>query len=398
MASALRVSSVYKKFKKGEIHNSIRDLIPALTGKLFKAHKSGKLVNNEFWALSNVSFNVEKGDAFGIIGGNGAGKSTILKLLSRVLKPTMGQIVVAGKISALIEVGAGFHEDLTGRENVFLNGTILGMKRDEIRKKFDEIVDFSGLADFIDTPVKRYSSGMYARLGFSIAAHVNPNILIVDEVLSVGDAVFQKKCFEKMTSIIQSGATVIFVSHNLRAVSQLCKKSLLLEKGNVVKIGKTNEVIKDYKDRIRVGESDCSQNSAYVSNFKIRDTNGHDITLQSGSKSWIDVEITANKATKDIGIVLDLKDDHYYTVFDTSSVRLNQSPVFMEKGTKLNCTFELSMHLAPGTYHFGCTIYDYGKRKVLYANSHSKTIYINSCIDVAGTAHLYPKVTRFERQ
>ena len=184
---ALRMEHVYKKFRKGEVYNSLRDLLPALTGRMFRQQELSESDKREFWALQDVSFEVKRGEAFGIIGHNGAGKSTALKILSRIMKPTKGRMVVNGRLSALIEVAAGFHQDLTGRENIFLNGTILGMTRREIESKLDQIIAFSGIEEFIDTPVKRYSSGMYARLGFSVAAHVDPEVLIVDEVLSVGD-------------------------------------------------------------------------------------------------------------------------------------------------------------------------------------------------------------------
>src|SRR6202045_1411143 len=194
---ALEFDGVWKKFKKGEIYDSLRDLIPALMKGLFSSDDS-ELHKREFWALQDINFQVRRGEAFAIIGANGAGKSTALKLLSRILRPNRGHIIAHGRLSALIEVGAGFHPALTGRENVYLNGCILGMKRQEIARKFDEIVEFAGIAEFIDTPVKRYSSGMYARLGFAVAAHVDPDILVVDEVLSVGDIVFQNRCLEKM--------------------------------------------------------------------------------------------------------------------------------------------------------------------------------------------------------
>ena len=206
----LQVENVSKKFVRGEIHDSLRDLIPAMVARL-TGRSRPSAAKKDFWALQNVNFELTRGEAFGIIGSNGAGKSTILKLITGIMKPTTGHITVTGKLSALIEVGAGFHPDLTGRENIYLNGTILGMKKAEIDRKFDAIVEFSGLADFIDTPVKRYSTGMYARLGFSVAAHVDPDILIVDEVLSVGDVVFQNRCLERMNTILRSGATVIFV-------------------------------------------------------------------------------------------------------------------------------------------------------------------------------------------
>ena len=243
---ALEFDGVWKKFKKGEIHDSLRDLIPALTkGALSRNHKR-KLEEREFWALQDISFQARKGEAFGIIGANGAGKSTALKLLSRILRPNRGRIIARGRMSALIEVGAGFHQDLTGRENVSLNGCILGMKRAEIARKFDEIVEFAGIGDFIDTPVKRYSSGMYARLGFAVAAHVDPEILLVDEVLSVGDMKFQEKCFERMRSVVKQGTTVIFVSHNLQAVQMLCSRTLLLKVGKVAAMGPTAEVVNQY--------------------------------------------------------------------------------------------------------------------------------------------------------
>src|ERR1700734_2770989 len=234
---ALRMEHVYKKFRKGETFNSLRDLIPALTGSMFRQQELSEKDKREFWALRDISFEVHRGEALGIVGNNGAGKSTILKILSRIMKPTKGNLVVNGRLSALIEVSAGFHHDLTGRENIFLNGTILGMTNREIESKLDQIIAFSGLEEFIDTPVKRYSSGMYARLGFSVAAHVDPEILIVDEVLSVGDSVFQQKCIERMKEVIHSGAAVLFVSHNLKTVAEFCQRTLLVEKGRAVITG-----------------------------------------------------------------------------------------------------------------------------------------------------------------
>src|SRR5215472_13895833 len=199
---ALRMEHGYKKFRKGEVFNSLRDLIPALTGRMFRQQELSTTDKREFWALEDISFEVKRGEAFGVIGPNGAGKSTMLKLLGRVMKPTRGLLQIHGTVSGLIELAAGFHQDLTGRENIYLYGAILGMRKQEIAAKFDAIVDFSGLEEFLDTPVKRYSSGMCARLGFAVASHVNPDVLLVDEVLSVGDYVFQRKCIDRMTQII----------------------------------------------------------------------------------------------------------------------------------------------------------------------------------------------------
>lgn len=198
------------------------------------------------WALRDVSFEVKQGEVVGIIGKNGAGKSTLLKILSRVTSPTVGDIKVKGRIASLLEVGTGFHPELTGRENIFLNGAILGMTKSEIKSKFDEIVDFSGVERYIDTPVKRYSSGMYVRLAFAVAAHLEPEILIIDEVLAVGDAEFQKKCLGKMKDVSGQGRTVLFVSHNLQAVSNLCDKGLVLDRGTVSEYGEIETCVKKY--------------------------------------------------------------------------------------------------------------------------------------------------------
>jgi homopolymeric O-antigen transport system ATP-binding protein len=243
---AIEFDGVWKKFKKGEIHDSLRDLIPALTRVAFSRNGPGELHEREFWALRDISFQIRRGEAWGIVGANGAGKSTILKLLSKILRANKGAVNIHGKVSALIEVGAGFHPDLTGRENVYLNGCILGMKRQEVARKFDQIVEFAGVGDFIDTPVKRYSSGMYARLGFAVAAHVDPDILLVDEVLSVGDMQFQEKCLDRMREVVEEGTTVIFVSHNLQAVQTLCEQTLLLKTGTVSTIGPTAKVLNGY--------------------------------------------------------------------------------------------------------------------------------------------------------
>jgi lipopolysaccharide transport system ATP-binding protein len=202
--------------------------------------------HNVIAALKDISFEIEKGEAIGIIGHNGAGKSTLLKILSRITTPTFGKVMVRGRISSLLEVGTGFHPELTGRENIYLNGTILGMRKAEIDRKYDDIVEFSGVDKFINTPVKRYSSGMRVRLAFSVAAHLEPEILIVDEVLAVGDAEFQKKCINKMQDVGKQGRTVIFVSHNMQAITRLCKRAILIEKGVVVQDGPAERVIGRY--------------------------------------------------------------------------------------------------------------------------------------------------------
>lgn len=209
--------------------------------------QSLRRATQEFWAVRDVSFEVKRGEALGIIGHNGAGKSTILKLLSSITAPTQGEIIINGRLSALIEVGSGFHPELTGRENVYLSGSILGMRRREITKKLDSIVEFAGVRQFIDTPVKRYSSGMYVRLGFSIAAHLDPDILLLDEVLAVGDAAFQSKCLQRINELKVTGTTIVFISHDLGAVERLCDRALLMQQGRVIADDVPREVIAEYR-------------------------------------------------------------------------------------------------------------------------------------------------------
>jgi lipopolysaccharide transport system ATP-binding protein len=214
--------------------------------KIQDPKSSPRLSGEQFWALKDVSFEVQPGEVVGIIGRNGAGKSTLLKILSRITEPTSGRIELRGRVGSLLEVGTGFHPELTGRENIYMNGSILGMSRREIERKFDEIVDFSGIEDFLDTPVKRYSSGMYVRLAFAVAAHLEPEILIVDEVLAVGDAEFQKKCLGKMQDVARHGRTVLFVSHNLAAVNSFCTRGVVLRNGTIVADGDTESSIQAY--------------------------------------------------------------------------------------------------------------------------------------------------------
>ena len=235
------LSKSYSIAKNAVQHSTLGE---ALMSKL--RHPFAKAERDTFWALNDVSFDIQKGDVVGIIGRNGAGKSTLLKILSRITEPTQGKIDLYGRVGSLLEVGTGFHAELTGRENIYLNGAILGMKKSEITRQFDAIVDFSGTEQFLDTPVKRYSSGMYVRLAFAVAAHLNPEILIVDEVLAVGDAEFQKKCIGKMQDVAESGRTVLFVSHNMQSISLLCSKGIFLSKGHNTSVLPIKDVVEKY--------------------------------------------------------------------------------------------------------------------------------------------------------
>jgi lipopolysaccharide transport system ATP-binding protein len=258
-APAIRVENLGKKYRirhqtQGRGYKALRDVLAAVPQKVWSRLSGNSTPQpgvEDFWALQDVSFDIQQGEAVGIIGRNGAGKSTLLKLLSRITEPTKGRIEIDGRISSLLEVGTGFHPELTGRENVYLNGAILGMSRVEIKARFDEIVAFAEVERFLDTPVKHYSSGMYTRLAFAVAAHLEPDILIVDEVLAVGDMEFQRKCLGKMQSVTeQGGRTVLFVSHNMQAVLQLCQKGIFLDKGRLSGLGSAADCVRMYLSKV----------------------------------------------------------------------------------------------------------------------------------------------------
>jgi lipopolysaccharide transport system ATP-binding protein len=261
----------------GSSYLSLRDVLTQNARDIW--HKTRDLVQGkdivqgsileEFWALKEVNFEIQRGEAVGIIGRNGAGKSTLLKVLSRITEPSAGRVTIKGRVASLLEVGTGFHPELTGRENIYLNGAILGMTRAEIKRKFDEIVAFAETEKFLDTPVKRYSSGMYVRLAFAVAAHLEPEILVVDEVLAVGDAQFQKKCLGKMGDVAHEGRTVLFVSHNMAAIHQLCTSGILLVDGRLTKRGTAGKVIRCYLDN-----TDEQQSSVTLREYKFRTGNG----------------------------------------------------------------------------------------------------------------------------
>lgn len=267
----IKVDNLGKRYRIGlqeEIHDSLMGkltswVLSPLTN-FRRVQKLSKFNNDDaqdvIWAIKNISFEVNRGEILGIIGKNGTGKSTLLKILSRIVEPTTGQATVYGRVASMLEIGTGFHQELSGRENIYLNGTILGMTKMDINKNFNNIVEFSEVGKFIDTPVKRYSSGMYVRLAFAVAAHLNPEVLIIDEVLAVGDVAFQKKCLGKMSETAKSGRTVIFVSHNMHTIQSLCTRTILLDGGKIIKDGNTHEVVSSYlkplQEHTIEGESD----------------------------------------------------------------------------------------------------------------------------------------------
>ncbi len=394
--AALRLDGVYKKFRKGELYDSLRDLIPALGKRLLRGAARDTLSTREFWALQDVSFDVGRGEAFGIIGSNGAGKSTILKLLSGIMPPTKGSVQVRGRLSALIEVSAGFHPDLTGRENIYLNGTILGMTRAEIRRRFDAIVAFSELEDFLDTPVKRYSSGMFARLGFSVAVHVEPEILIVDEVLSVGDYLFQQKCLERMNQIMAGDTTIIFVSHNLRAVAALCERSLLLDHGRVMQIGPTNETIKAYLSGGHRGR-ETADSDIHITKVSLGSRGSSRVTFETDEVVEITVEATARTLHEDMSVVIRIADDNQYNVFDTCTQRLGAGPLSLGAGETMTSTFRVQLRLAQGTYHVDAFLHRYVTDRAFDRYLSAATFFVAGTPTVRGVANLAPSLIGCEK-
>jgi len=369
---AISVQNLSKKYIIG--HQKKADLRHALGDKLKGIFNTGSQELEEFWALKDINFEVKKGEAVGIIGRNGAGKSTLLKILSRITEPTSGRIEINGRVSSLLEVGTGFHPELSGRENIFLNGTILGMRRAEIKEKFDEIVAFSGVEKFIDTPVKHYSSGMKVRLAFSVAAHLEPEILIVDEVLAVGDAEFQKKCLGKIDEVSKNeGRTVIFVSHNLAAVTQLCTTGILLRQGQLVYHGDVNDTVHEYisynrnnsqKGELQNLDSRIGNLQFQITDIKLYDSDLNSIEIAQTGKDLILEFYFSNPISNNKKFALDVaiqNDQDVYVAWIGSGVLKKKVP---DTFTKLQ--FQIpKLNLVAGNYYltFYCT---YNKEVVDY--------------------------------
>jgi len=317
-----------------------------------RSARQRKLEKVDFWALKDVSFQIREGEVVGVIGRNGAGKSTLLKLLSRITIPTEGRIRINGRVASLLEVGTGFHQELTGRENIFLNGAILGMTRAEIIRKFDEIVDFSGIEEFLDTPVKRYSSGMYVRLAFAVAAHLEPEILIVDEVLAVGDTAFQKKCLGKMGSFAQSGRTVLFVSHNMEAIRTLCQRGVWLKDGRLHKDGRVDEVVEDYFNSTANDAAFSYKNADYgltIRKVVLRNGNGEETAqFQPGEDLVVEIAYDAQKRLDHPYVVLGVQGMNG-SCFTANMLLDGHQPEAFSGSGKLACRFK-SLPLFPQSY------------------------------------------------
>lgn len=397
---AVKVENISKRYRIGlkeEIHDSVGGAIASWLGspiKNFRRLKKLSSFDDEseediIWAVKDISFEVKEGEVLGIIGKNGAGKSTLLKILSKITEPTSGRIEINGRVASLLEVGTGFHGELTGRENVYLNGTILGMTKKEVDTKFDEIVYFSGVEKFIDTPVKRYSSGMTVRLAFAVAAHLEPQIMIIDEVLAVGDAEFQEKCLGKMKDIAGQGRTVLFVSHNMAAIKNLCEKSIFLEDGKIVEIGFSSEIVPNYLNRnlqTNTASVDEDTITKSIEGLKLRDTT---VTLKKIAilnsnqelqrKFYSDEEIIIqcsfeiHKRVKDLRIICSLVDEIGTRMLLTQSVDerdINTNFNVLDSGNYTSLCIIPANLLGSNEYYLSVTIINpklehYGVSKIL---------------------------------
>ncbi len=358
---AIRCEGISKRYRLGvsqQYYQVLRDVISDAAAAPFRRLKSAARngsrngnENNHIWALDDVSFEITAGEVVGIIGRNGSGKTTLLKILSRITKPTRGHAEIHGRVGSLLEVGTGFHPELSGRENIFLNGAILGMRKSEIERKFDEIVAFAEVEKFIDTPVKRYSSGMYVRLAFGVAAHMETEVLLVDEVLAVGDAQFQKKCFEKMREIGSHGRTILFVSHNMSAVRSICKEALILERGRLVAQGEIDQTVDQYLSSVSMSQG--LEEAVETNTFSVTSV---EVTSASGPvvKTFDQVQVRVQFVPK-----AEIRDPGLYVSFLTMDSRrlagldlkdfVTSAPLSAGQPAELGFTIE-SLPLMPGTY------------------------------------------------
>jgi lipopolysaccharide transport system ATP-binding protein len=362
MKPSLELNHVSKRYRIGRGFTSLRSMLSG---------RGDTRLQHFHWAVRDVSFKLRPGEALGIIGPNGAGKTTILKLLSYVTKPTSGEIKVNGRMSALIELGAGFHPDLTGRENIFLNGTILNMSRAEIKERFEAIVDFAGIGDYLDTPVKRYSSGMYARLGFAIAAHVDPQILLVDEVLAVGDFAFQTKCYARMDKLRQQGTSLIFVSHNMDAVRRVCDRGLVMYRGENIFQGSAAEAVVAYSDAIREAarqsqvevplDGGMSQRvmkfGAEIENVDLLNSEGDPTSIfESSSEVRLAIDFVFHQNVDHPIISFFIRTSDGRLIYSTTTQWMKvDTPRFMA-GERCQVEFKMNLPLLDGNYDLGVDI------------------------------------------
>jgi ABC-type polysaccharide/polyol phosphate transport system ATPase subunit len=390
----ISVHQVFKKFRRGEQFDSLRDVLAA---RILRRKSRSTRDRAEFWALHDISFSVQPGEAFGIIGPNGAGKSTMLKILAGIMRPNRGTVEINGRVSALIELGAGFHGDLTGRENIYLNASILGMPRRVARRRFDEIVDFAGIREFLDTPIKRYSSGMHARLGFAIAAHVDPGVLLVDEVLSVGDRVFRAKCMDKMADFLKQGTAVVFVSHDLGAVGRFCDRAMVLSRGKEVHCGSAEESVGYYHqvcDEPVIIRGPAESPLARALKTRVCTQDGREtVRCLPGEVIRFEYEVRydIDVARPSYGLSLIRVEDHL-TLFETSSTRLDLETAPVRKDDRRCVRYTFRMNLPPGEYAIGFHVRDRDAVRYLIQEAYAARIMVEGTSVSGGMVHLDPRV------
>jgi lipopolysaccharide transport system ATP-binding protein len=398
--SVIAFDGVWKKFRRGEHHDSLRDLIPAFVRR-FGASREPALDADEFWVLRNVSFEVRPGQVLGIIGPNGAGKSTALKVLTRILRPTRGTARVHGRVGALIELAAGFHPDLTGRENIFLQGAIMGMKRDEIRRRFDEIVEFAGIPDFIDTPVKRYSSGMNARLGFAIAAHLDPEVLLIDEVLAVGDFSFQQKCYARLEQFRQEGIPIAFVSHNMQAIATLCDRVMLLRSGQEPIVGDVPTVLAEY-----VSSKDLSPDPRVCDvSARLSDASSNSEVagpVAPATSLVLDVELTTSVLLPRCGVAVQIVRSDGLVMFTGMSTLDGAPEIDLGPSDHLKVRISFSANVLRGTYMINLNLVDTLRQWPAAIINGVRSFVVSETTRIAGCAEILPSyqltVTRAQAQ
>lgn len=373
--AAIEVDGVGKHYRLGEHHGSGTDLRETLAGLGSALLGRPRPPKREIWALRDVSLTVAEGEALGVIGANGAGKSTLLKVIGGITTPTIGRSRTRGKVGSLIEVGTGFHAELTGLENTYLNGAILGMSRRDVTKRLDDIVAFAGLEGFMDTPVKRYSSGMYLRLGFSIAAHMDAEILVVDEVLAVGDAEFQRRCLAKMSEIERSGRTILFVSHNMETMAKLCRTAIWLDQGRMRQTGPTRSTIDAYlasgtSPTITVEFERDPSASAQITDAALVGSDGHPrSSLLAGSPAWLQATVVVNRTVPDLDLAFVVSTRTGTDLFDESLAETGRHDISTPGRYRVRA--ELPGVLAPGDYAIslwlGTHLEDFGLHEHLLA-------------------------------
>jgi lipopolysaccharide transport system ATP-binding protein len=388
---AVTFEHVWKKFRRGERHDSLRDAITAAAKWPFTRPDRSALGEQEFWALRDVSFEVKPGEAVGIIGPNGAGKSTTLKLLTKILKPTKGSCRVHGRVGALIELAAGFHPDLTGRENLFLQGAILGMSRAEVARKLDAMIDFAGLHDFVDTPVKRYSSGMNARLGFAVAAHVDPDVLLIDEVLAVGDYAFQQKCYARLAEFRRSGAAIVLVSHSMQAIVSVCDRAVLLRPGRDPIIGPVGDVAALYASP----QAQAVDPRIEIESMRLVERGGFaplKASVRPGTHLTLDARIRTKVPLPNCHVEFAILRDDGLVMFHGGAIADGDKAIDLQAGEVLSCKTHFTTNMLRGTYRIVMHLVDGKVDKLWPAISISGlgSFVVHETTSVAGCAEITP--------